>query len=129
DALRLQLAAGGSGLGDLLVASAMTAEVQGGHVRLRDPGTGGVAGVALSTGSVVAGAGEPVRAAVAGRAGDDPVAVSVQAARLRDLVDARRRIPLVVEAALGRARISLAGDVERPIGAGLPPASGRAAHR
>jgi len=119
DALSLHLAARGSRLGDLLDASAMTAEVQGGHLRLRDPGTGGVAGFALSTGSVVAGAGEPVRAAVAGRAGDDPVAVSVQAARLRDLVDARRRIPLVVEAALGGARISLAGDVERPIGAGL----------
>ena len=63
DALSLHLAARGSRLGDLLDASAMTAEVQGGHLRLRDPGTGGVAGFALSTGSVVAGAGEPVRAA------------------------------------------------------------------
>ncbi len=119
DSLNLHLAARGSRLGHLLDASAMTAEVEGGHLRVRDPGTGGAAGFALTTGSIVAAPGEPLRAAVAGRAGDDPVAVSVQAARLRELVDADRRIPVAVDAVLGGARISLAGDVERPLGAGL----------
>ncbi len=119
DSLSLHLAARGSRLGDLLDASAMTAEIEGGRVRLLDPGTGGAAGFELSTGSVVAAPGQPVRAAVAGRAGPDPVAVALQAASLRELVDPRRGIPIAVEAALGGARILLSGDIERPLGAGL----------
>lgn len=119
DSLGLYLAARGSRLGDLLDASTMTAEIAGGRVRLRDPGTGGAAGFDLATGSMVAAPGEPLRVAVSGRAGPDPVAVALQVASLRELVDAVRRIPVAVHAALGGARISLSGDVERPLGAGL----------
>src|SRR5690606_18467033 len=39
DSLALHLAARGSRLGDLLDASTMTAEIEGGHLRLLDPGT------------------------------------------------------------------------------------------
>src|SRR5690606_8824534 len=41
DSMSLHLAARGSRLGDLLDASTMTAEIAGGELRLRDPGTGG----------------------------------------------------------------------------------------
>ncbi|MFA7505888.1 MAG: AsmA-like C-terminal region-containing protein [Burkholderiaceae bacterium] len=117
--LSMHLAARGSRLGDLLDASAMTTEIVGGRVDLLDPGSGGVAGFELTTGSLVAAPGEPLRAAASGRAGPDPVAIALQAASLRELVDVERRIPLTVEAALGGARIALAGDLERPLGAGL----------
>src|SRR5690606_12009720 len=109
----------GSRLGDLLDASALTAEIEGGRLRYLDPGTGGAAGFELVSGSVVAAPGQAVRAAVVGRAGADPVAVAVQVASLRELVDPARRIPIEVEAGLGGAHIRLAGDVERPLGAGL----------
>src|SRR5690606_21260001 len=64
--LKLHLAARGSRLGDLLDASALTAEIAGGQLRYLDPGTGGAAGFDLVSGSVVAAPGQAVRAAVVG---------------------------------------------------------------
>lgn len=118
-ALVLHLSARGSQLGDLLEGSTLDIAIEGGRLRLHDPAGARAAGFDLATGSIVAAPGEAVRAALAGHAGQQAVALAFQTAPLRALVDPARELELVAEAALGGARIALEGTLARPLGSEL----------
>ena len=115
DSVRLHVDARGARLGDMLDRSAMSVELEGGRIALRDPNSGAVLDVAIANGSLNASAGAPVHGALLGALDGEPIALAISSGRVRDLVDPRASVPVHAEVSVASARVTLDGRLARDV--------------
>ena len=96
-------------LGDVLEQSSFVASIESGTLDVRDANSRAALRIAVDAGEVRANAGAPVTAAITGTTGTTPVALKAQAGRLRELVEADRRLPFSLTAETPAAKLAISG--------------------
>ena len=101
-------------LGDVLDQSSFVASIESGTLDVRDANSRAALRIGVDAGEVRANAGAPVTAAITGTIGTTPVALKAQAGRLREIVEADRRLPFSLAAETPAAKLAISGTAAPP---------------
>ena len=115
----LNLVARSSRLGDMLSRSELLGSIGGGRIVLRDPNTLGEARITVEKGELRADPGKQLQLTLKGALDDVPVSIVLETARAYELADLRRPVPFKLNAAAAESRVTLSGNIARPIGSEL----------
>jgi len=114
DHLSLQLDLHSRRLGQLLAASGLFANLEGGHITLSDANTGGKMRITLDRGELKSAPGAPVYLDLHGSLNNAPVAIGIHTAKAADLINSKLPLPFEFNASTAGATIKMSGDIERP---------------
>jgi hypothetical protein len=113
------LVARSSRLGDMLSRSELLGSIGGGRIVLRDPNTLGEARITVDKGELRADPGKQLRLTLKGALDDVPVSIALETARAYELADLRRPVPFKLNAEAAGSRVTLSGNIARPLGSEL----------
>jgi hypothetical protein len=113
DSFSMHLDVRGNRLGEVLESSSLTIEIAGGDFAIRDRNTGAAARFGIDQATVQAPAGEPLQATISGQWNQEPVQITLGAAKALELLDSSRPIP--ISATLNVAEFPVAVARLRPI--------------
>ncbi len=108
-----------SRLGDMLSRSELLGSVGGGRIVLRDANTKAEARITIDKGELRADPGKPLGLILEGALDDEPIRISFDTARAKDLVNPRLPLPFILDAEAADTRVTLGGRIARPIGSEL----------
>ncbi|MBI1397905.1 MAG: AsmA family protein [Betaproteobacteria bacterium] len=117
-AIRLNLTARSSLLGELLARSELIGNVDDAVVTLRDPNTHAEARVLLHSGELSARPGQPVRLDLEGSVDKVPIHLGLVTATAEELVKPHARVPFRLDAKVPDLNVQLQGAVTKPVGKG-----------
>jgi AsmA family protein len=113
------LVARSSRLGDMLSRSELLGSIGGGRIVLRDPNTLGEARITVDKGELRADPGKQLQLTLKGALDDVPVSIALETARAYELADLRQPVPFKLNAEAADSRVTLSGNIARPIGSEL----------
>ena len=113
------LVARSSRLGDMLSHSELLGSIGGGRIVLRDPNTLGEARITVDKGELRADPGKQMHLTLKGTLDDVPLSIALETARAYELADLGRPVPFKLNAEAADSRVTLSGNIARPIGSEL----------
>ncbi len=113
------LVARSSRLGDMLSRSELLGSIGGGRIVLRDPNTRGEARITVDKGELRADTGMPMRVTLKGALDDVPVSIALDTVRADQLADPKQPLSFKMNAEAADSRVTLSGNIARPIGSEL----------
>lgn len=113
------LVARSSRFGGMLSRSELLGSIGGGRIVLRDSNTHGEARITVDKGELRADPGMPLRLTLQGALDDVPVTIALDTARADQLADPKLPLPFHLNAEAADSRLTLSGNISRPIGSEL----------
>ena len=124
DLFSMHLDIRGNRLGEVLESSSLTIEISGGDFAIRDRNTGAAARFGIDQATVQAPAGKPLQAKISGQWNQEPVQITLGAAKALELLDSTKPVPVSATLSVADTELELFGKLGRNFGAGKAQGSG-----